>query len=225
MKYRSPYLFFFTLTLLGNTVQADFLVDPMRWQVRDGGNGHYYGLYFSEDITWTEADALASQLRYRGSHGHLVSITSAAENAFVETTFGSLIGDPNAPGGLFPFVDGIRAWIGLTDVLSEGDFQWTTGEPAPFSDWAGPEPNNLGNEDFVHVWRRDFGSGPNWSWNDSGDVSGPVDGFIVEFDKPPGFPRPNSDVHQSPEPSSGLLCLLSGLVFTSYRRVATRSKR
>ena len=90
--------------------------------------------------------------------GHLVVISSAAENSFVAT----------AAGG--------RAWIGLDDVDSEGKFNWVTGEAVSYSNWANNEPNNdLGIEDYVEINR--FGPG---LWNDL-----PVNiglRYIVEFD-------------------------------------------
>lgn len=193
----SKLTLFFTFVFLVSMFQfasAGFIAGPVQWTVANGGNDNYYGLYQSDGISWTNARDSAAGLNFLGSQGRLVSITSAMESNFLQTNFAAFIGDPNGPGGIFPPVTGIRAWIGLTDVANEGNFQWTTGESFTFSNWAPPEPNNLGNEDYAYIWRRDFGSGPLWSWNDSRNFSGPADGFFVEFDGP--------FVQAVPEPSS-----------------------
>ncbi len=108
--------------------------------------------YFRSNYTdtWTNAQA------YAVSQGaHLATITSAAENTLV-------VGN------------GARAWIGLTDQVTEGVWQWVTGEPLVYTAWAPGEPNNSGNEDYAIT---------NWSapgnWNDLPNQSHP---FIIEFD-------------------------------------------
>jgi hypothetical protein len=123
-----------------------------------------------------------------------------------------LIGDPNGPGGIFPPVAGIRAWIGLTDAANEGNFKWVTNEPFTFSNWAPPEPNNsgVGGEDYVQLWRRDFGGGPLWSWNDTGNARGDTSGYFVEFEGP--FTSP------VPEPSSLVLLVTGAIGLLGYRR-------
>ena len=70
--------------------------------------------------------------------GNLVTVNSAAENAFLVNTFalGSYSGDP------------IR--IGFTDQAVEGTFAWASGEPTTYTNWAGGEPNDAGgNEDYA----------------------------------------------------------------------------
>lgn len=196
-KHKLLYVPVFLISMF-QIASAGFIDDPVQWKVEDGGNDNYYGLYQANDISWTDARDNALGLNFLGSQGSLVSITSAMESNFLQTNFAQYIGDPNDPGSIFPPVAGIRAWIGLTDVVSEGNFQWTTGESFTFSNWGPPEPNNLGNEDYVYIWRRDFGDGPLWSWNDSSNISGPADGFFVEFDGP--------FVQAVPEPSSLALC-------------------
>lgn len=148
------------------------------WKVADGGNGHVYELIVVDyAITWTSARDAAAAATYAGSTGHLASVTSSAEDSFLKATFAPYIGDPNTN------VPGVYAWIGLSDAATEGNYQWTTGEAFTYSNWAPPEPNNLGDEDFVFVWQRKFTGtsiDPNgtvtWSWNDSRD-----DGIFEEF--------------------------------------------
>lgn len=110
-------------------------------------NGHSY--YRSTgSMTWTSAKQACINMG-----GHLVTITSAAENNFVFNTW---------PSG----------WIGFTDEAVEGQWRWVTGESVTYTNWNGGEPNNAGNEDYAQ-----FVSGGRW--NDLPNVSLP---YVLEFD-------------------------------------------
>ncbi|MHA2332492.1 MAG: lectin-like protein [Candidatus Hodarchaeales archaeon] len=104
-------------------------------------NGHTYEL-FTTTKTWEQAKA---ECEARG--GYLVTITSSEENVFVNNLVGTH-----------------RAWIGLTDNETEGDWKWITGEPVTYTNWASVEPNDSPpGEDHVEM----YSSG---EWNDlSGD--------------------------------------------------------
>jgi hypothetical protein len=110
-------------------------------------NGHSY--YRSTgSMTWTDAKQACINMG-----GHLVTITFAAENNFVYSTW---------PSG----------WIGFTDEVVEGDWRWVTGEPIGYSNWNTGEPNNAGNEDYAQ-----FVSGG--KWNDLPNISLP---YVLEFE-------------------------------------------
>lgn len=97
-------------------------------------NGHSY--YRSTgNAFWSTAKANCEAMG-----GHLVTVTSAAENNFIFNLW---------PSG----------WIGLTDEVTEGVWRWVTGETYSYSSWNPGEPNNAGNEDYVQF----VGSG---RWND-----------------------------------------------------------
>ena len=81
--------------------------------------------------------ATALQVEYNG--GHLATISSQEENDFL-----------GEDGG----------WIGFTDEANEGEWIWVTGEDVTFTQWAGGEPNNQGDEDCA---QRYAGDG---NWND-----------------------------------------------------------
>jgi hypothetical protein len=73
-------------------------------------NGHSY--YRSTgSMTWTDARQACINMG-----GHLVTVTTAAENNFIFNLW---------PSG----------WIGLTDEVSEGTWRWVTGEPYTWGNW------------------------------------------------------------------------------------------
>src|SRR4051812_34903349 len=111
------------LILVPHVAYSAIVAGPTEWSTADGGNGHFYEFISYEAITsWTSARDDAASMFFNGTAGHLVTITSAAEDAFLLTNFGSYIGDPNTG------VPGNFAWIGLSDAASESTFQWVTGE-------------------------------------------------------------------------------------------------
>lgn len=141
---------------------------PVQWKPADGGNGHYYDLIFgSASVSWTDARTLAAGSTYSGLPGHLTTINSAGEDDFLKTHFESEIlldvSSDSSPSGPF----GTYGWIGLSDLTGTGAFEWVTGEPLTYTNWAPGEPNSIGSERFGHIWRRNFGSpsAPLWSWN------------------------------------------------------------
>jgi hypothetical protein len=62
---------------------------------------------------------------------------------------------------------GSDLWLGLTDEAQEGVWRWVDGSLLTYGRWHPGEPNNLGNEDFVHV----VGAGQA-TWNDLNAGSG-----------------------------------------------------
>jgi len=81
------------------------------------GNGNAY--YLLSQNNWTGSEAEAVSLR-----GHLVTINNAAEDAWVSTTFSDYGGINRA------------LWIGLNDAAVEGTFQWISGEPVGYLNFA-----------------------------------------------------------------------------------------
>ena len=122
-------------------------------------NGHSY--YLTSTPSWPAAEAEAITLG-----GHLVTIRSADENAWLFATF--IEGRTQACcRGVF------NPWIGFSDVAAEGTFMWSSGESVTYTNWKPGEPNNLGGEDYA---RFDFGSG----WNDVPSTSENTRHAIVE---------------------------------------------
>ena len=111
-------------------------------------NGHSY--YRSTgSMTWTNARTSCSNMG-----GHLVTVTTAAENTFIYNLWSS-------------------GWIGLTDEVLEGTWKWVTGEAYSYQSWNGGEPNNSGNEDYIQF----VGAG---KWNDLNNLSSLP--YVLEFE-------------------------------------------
>jgi hypothetical protein len=141
--------------------------DVRLWSAGSGGSGNYYEYVHTTGLSWTEANAAAQARTLFGQPGRLVSITSAAENAFVENLRGE------GP---------LRAWIGLRDPDGTGatSWTWTSGEPTTYFNWNVGEPNNPTTEFWVEI----FGGGL-WNNNQQLDPIYPTLGYIVEYPPPP----------------------------------------
>lgn len=98
--------------------------------------GKTYSLLSSDNWIASETFAVANG-------GHLVAINDAAENSFLNTTWGKTK----------------TLWIGLQRT-GASTFAWTNGDALTYTNWAGGEPNNAGgNENYVHTYS-------NGTWND-----------------------------------------------------------
>jgi len=145
--------------------------------------------------TWDQASADAAVQTFLGEAGYLVTITSAAENDFLLSTF---------DGSLDSF-----AWIGASDTTVEGEWRWVVGPeagtqfssgatptlPFDYANWGPVEPNNDGNEDvagFNLGPTSAAGTGPG-EWGDT-KVTTALNAYLVEF-------------NVVPEPSSWLLLM------------------
>jgi len=124
----------------------------IQWPTAKGGNGHWYGLTRQAYRGWAQAEAEAQTYR----HGHLVSINSLAEQAFLETVFLSGHSVSNA------------FWIGFNDFAQEGHWVWSTGESSAFAHWREGEPNNqyYSEDGAVLNWHFASGFGDFGTWND-----------------------------------------------------------
>lgn len=90
-------------------------------------NGHAYKRISCK--SWDDANIQAV-----AEDAHLVAINDASEQKWLSETFG------------YP-----PYWIGLTDFAEEEEWEWTSGEPATYTNWAPHEPADAdrGEEDYV----------------------------------------------------------------------------
>ncbi len=179
-------------------------LDPVTFQ------GNTYQVFIAFDITWDDANTFAMNTDFEGQLGHLVTITSAEENTFVDS-LRQVSQNPN------------QFWIGgfQPDGSPEpgGGWQWVNMEgpiptfsnpvPGAYSNWLGGEPNNQGggeNQATIGI----FNSG---LWNDSIAGVGAIAGFIVEFEgdsggQPAGTVDANDCQGQTCNPSGAQEVLL-----------------
>ena len=113
-------------------------------------NGHHYLLVY-DSLDWDEAKAYCEA---RG--GHLATITSEEEDAFVQKL---------APSG--------GCWVGATDRETEGTWKWITGETWSYTNWGSGEPNNANSGEDALEFHSSY-------WNDNNE-SGKKP-FICEWD-------------------------------------------
>jgi hypothetical protein len=110
----------------------------------------------------------ASEAKARSLGGHLATIRSADEQAWLFSTFG-------------PYVHGSGngLWIGLTDANHEGEFTWVNGSPVNYTNWSPGEPSGrIPTESYVEIFGPDdIRAG---GWNDQEDVNGTLVYGVVE---------------------------------------------
>jgi opacity protein-like surface antigen len=147
-----------------STAQAQ---QAVQWRVEDGGNGHWYGAVM-EGRDWNAAESNA-----RSIGGHLVTITSMQENAFLVS-----LGLPWTPS-----LNLIAYWTGGRRPAAGQPFAWISGEPWDYSNFDASERNGCCGTDvrFV-VFRTHPGSEGRW---DDTSVNGNMDQYpqrsIVEW--------------------------------------------
>lgn len=126
-------------------------------------NGHYYWI-IDKTISWQDAKKEAEAMTYNGLKGHLATVDTAEENAFI-TTLGDVSGH----------------WIGGIQPLGSeepaGNWQWITGETMDYTNWNYGEPNNYSSGENVMQYVSSDGR-----WNDLPSGTYAINGYIVEFD-------------------------------------------
>ena len=132
----------------------------------------------SGSISWTSANAAAQASTWDGESGYLATITSAAEQAFLNVLNHDFVESSPVHFGQY-----VSAWLGGTDAASEGTWGWANGDSWTYSNWNTYEPNDgifsFLTEDYLVSW---------WSgdkWNDCGDDC-LIQKYVVEYDAAPG---------------------------------------
>ncbi len=151
-------------------------------------NGKKYQL-FDKHMKWSEAKEYCEQIG-----GHLITITSAEEEAFMED--------------LIRKGQNVMYWMGGKYDFNKSKWEWITGEGFTYSNWDYGEPNNYRRytdgerESCAMIYKQ-----PNpgvrlsqaYKWNDSyddGNLPGQEDffftdnfGFVCEFEDKPEIPQ------------------------------------
>jgi len=130
-------------------------------------NDHYY-CYYDDSLTWLEAKEACE-----GKGGYLATITASDENTFISNMIQS--------GNKYFY------WIGGSDELQEGQWEWITEENWGFENWFPRQPDNHSDingmtENYLAMERIVK------KWNDlqnSGDLAGDCAlknaGYICEW--------------------------------------------
>jgi hypothetical protein len=153
-------------------------------QLENTASGHWYQR-IDTIMNWHDAKNYAES-----QGGYLATITSQNEQDFLWNNFGNVIDD---------FI-----WLGATDEVTEGTWQWVTGETFwlggqpvnnAYTNWGLNEPDDLGaGQDYLAFFAKSYGH--NGGWDDFGP---PIDyhekPFIIEWNfSPPVVPEPISSV-------------------------------
>lgn len=185
------------LCVLGTAAYAA----PVQWLITEGGNGHWYEIFRDTEfpyITWVDANSAANAKTHLGLTGHLATLTSAAENAFVANAI--FLGDSYSLYGDLIWLGGYQVPTGQPED-SENNFPddnwaWITGEIWNYTNWADGAPNNGRNlpgqsEEYLVMTGGWFNTG---LWDDSANVAGPTGtggvSYIVEYAPAQGDPVP-----------------------------------
>jgi len=165
----------------------------------NGANGHYYQYVQASQITWFDANSAASSSSFEGLPGHLVTITSSPEDAFVDLMLGEYQAVEAWAGGYQSPFNETNPTQGWTWVNAEGAFAGVNGGDT-YSNWAqagvgwwSNQPDDAfgpGTEQFLglHIFGSENG------WNDEGNLE-PISGYVVEYE---------SETAPVPEPSTML---------------------
>ncbi len=126
--------------------------------ITNPANNHVY--YLLSLNTWVASQQEAVQLG-----GNLVAINNAAENQWVLDTFGETaknIAGPGAGG------DRIGLLIGINDADQEGTYEWVSGKPIIYTNWAPGQPQNaFDDEDYGAMYVTGFDpQGAAGMWHD-----------------------------------------------------------
>jgi len=144
-------------------------------------NGHCYQAVQELGLSWSDAKAACEA---RG--GHLATITSAAENAFVF----SLVSGDSAFWYLDGVGNGLGPWLGGYQEPGsqepDGGWKWVTGEPFFYTNWETDQPDNVHgaalDQNRLRFFKKGSLIGDHW---DDSEEDNPFEhrrGYICEFD-------------------------------------------
>lgn len=130
--------------------------------------GNSYAFVPTYRLSWREVHNQAETLFFEGVNGHLATITSEKENAFIKDKILPLSERYNRPD---------VAYIGGTDEKIEGKWRWITGEKWNYSDWLEGEPNNsTASYDSLVIGNTGW-----YDWPPTSPTTG-INGYIIEFE-------------------------------------------
>ncbi|HOW64386.1 MAG TPA: leucine-rich repeat domain-containing protein [Candidatus Paceibacterota bacterium] len=132
--------------------------EPMAGPILNPANNRFY--YLLGRSSWPAAEAAAVQL-----NGHLATVRDSAMHSWLY--------------GIFGHYGGVNRdlWIGFYDsnplvnspdiAARKMEFNWISGEPKSFSNWAPNEPNSPDIEDYVYICRPASAGGFPGRWSNN----------------------------------------------------------
>ena len=109
-------------------IEADYDITAEEDWLMNPANGHYYRL--TTPMNWIQAEAQAIDWG-----GHLVTVNDREEELWLRSQFGVQ--------ELF--------WLGFNDLSREGNWEWVSGEPAAYANWASGQPDDYNDDEDAAV--------------------------------------------------------------------------
>lgn len=135
--------------------------------IYNAANGHYYDINTTL-LNWADAKAAAESMTYAGMQGHLVTITSQAEQDFLMQNLSNLAFGSNSQFGF---------WLGASKSSPSANFEWVTGEAFNYTNWNPGEPNGDATPSALHF----FQFSQKGKWNDATATSW-LWGSVIEYE-------------------------------------------
>jgi hypothetical protein len=169
-------------------------------------NGHTYHLLAAS--SWNLAEQEAVSLG-----GHLVTINSVLENAFVYNTFKQFALNAS------PATGKVNLWLGYNDAAVEGTFVWVSGQTPTYTDWFDDQPQKeFNDEDYAGIRvRGSDGSVPVGHWID-------IVANLRLDDLSYGVVEVEGLGPGAPEPSAFVLAILGGTIGIGGRFLRRRQR-
>jgi len=142
-------------------------------------NGHCYEAVLAPGISWEQAE---DSCVARG--GHLVTITSREENAFVF----SLVSADSSFWYLDGYGNGLGPWLGGYQLAGSQEpdtgWRWVTGEPFVYTNWETGQPGDMGGTDqnLLRFFKNGGLIGDRWDDCETDNPPAHRRGYIFEDD-------------------------------------------
>ncbi|MAM35209.1 MAG: hypothetical protein CMH28_09055, partial [Micavibrio sp.] len=143
-------------------------------------------MFVDGPVSWTAANNAAANTFLNGAAGHLVTVTSQAENDIIYK-MSKAKGVSNSSGS-----NGDRIWLGATDVVTDQEWRWVGGAEdglqfsqgsSPingfYENWGSGQPNNSGGaQQYATIWFNGGASDDVWDDRNASDGHN----YIIEWD-------------------------------------------
>jgi hypothetical protein len=142
-------------------------------------NGHCYQAVLAPGVSWDDAQAECV-----GRGGHLVTITSDEENAFVF----SLVSGDTAFWYLDALNNGLGPWLGAYQpdgsAEPDGGWRWVTDEPFVYTNWetGQPDEGGGGSQNRLRFFKLGGLMGDRWDDGESDNPPAHRTGYVFEHD-------------------------------------------